>query len=443
MGPTAQKTTNWLLVGCMLFAAYLVYDGFAFLLNPYSGRISTFACKTDARERTLCTVTIYGLRDTYRRTFTAHEFVQAVFFLNLYGSSSDTTYGITILTQDEKINYIYAINPPGNLEQKADQINALFETGEPVPDTLIVNNGFDPSLYRRGVLIVLSMLLAWYTTRTGRSWLVFARSRLGQRKGFWSFTVYWAKWNFAVRLIFYLATLFIIGISAFEYSNFYADFASACPMIVRGNPEYAQFPWISLLGLYPLITILVLKAIHQRQLLARVNINLPARWVAAPLVASPLLVALAPQLSCIDCFSLKYLMAGLAVGFEEMTLVALVAYFILVGGLQWLALRKQLSFSFGWLIMPLINAALPVIFSVLLTSTLWYTLGPGNSVGLFFCLIGLLLISLIANEIIPGMYLSWLVNRKYKRLAQQEARQHEQAAEESLPPFSGSYDAST
>ena len=93
--------------------------------------------------------------------------------------------------------------------------------------------------------------------------------------------------------------------------------------------------------------------------------------------------------------------------------------------------------------MPLINAALPVIFSVLLTSRLWYTLGPGNSVGLFFCLIGLLLISLIANEIIPGMYLSWLVNRKYKRLAQQEARQHEQAAEESLPPSSGSYDAST
>ena len=62
---------------------------------------------------------------------------------------------------------------------------------------------------------------------------------------------------------------------------------------------------------------------------------------------------------------------------------------------------------------------------------------------LFLSLIGLLLIALIANEVIPGMYLSWLVNRKYKRLAQQEARQHEQAAEESLPPFSGSYDAST
>jgi hypothetical protein len=275
--------------------------------------------------------------------------------------------------------------------------------------------------------------LAWYTARTGRSWLVFARSRLGQRKGFWSFTVYWAKWNFAVRLIFYLATFFILGISAGRYWNLMADFAIACPIVVMGNAQYAQFPWISLLGLYPLITILVLKAIHQRQLLARVNINLTAGWVAAPLVASPLLVALAPQLTCDECLSLKYLIAGLVVGFEEMTLVALVAYFILVGGLQWLALRKQLSFSFGWLIMPLINVALPVIFFVLITSMMWDTLYRGNYAVLFLSLIGLLLITLIANEVIPGMYLSWLVNRKYKRLAQQEARQHEQAAEELLP----------
>ena len=433
MRPTAQKTTNWLLVGCMLFAAYLVCDGFAFLLNPYSGRISTFACKTDARERTLCTVTIYGLRETYRRTFTAHEFVQAVFFKPYPSISSDMTYGITIRTQDEIINYIYAINPPGNLEQMANQINVLFVADEPVPDTLIVNNGFNAGLYGRGFLIVLSLLLAWYTTRTGRSWLVFARSRLGQRKGFWSFTVYWAKWNFAVRLIFYLATFFILGISAFKYSNLMADFASACPVVVMGNAQYAQFPWISLLGLYPLITILVLKAINQRQLLARVNINLPAGWVAAPLVASPLLVALAPQLTCDDCLGLKYLMAGVAGDYEEMTLVALVAYFILVGGLQWLALRKQLPCSFGWLIMPLINAALPIFFLVLLARMIWDTLGSGNSVGLYLGTIGMLLISLIANEIILGMYLSWLVNRKYKRLAQQEARQHEQAAEESLP----------
>jgi len=433
MQPTAQKTTNWLLVGCLLFAAYLVYDGFAFLLTPSSGRISTFACKTDARERTLCTVTIYGLRDTYRRTFTAHEFVQAIVLVHYTGASGDETYGITILTQDEKINYIYAINPPGNLEQKARRINALFAAGEPVPDTLIVNNGFNPSLYRRGILIVLGLLLAWYTTRTGRSWLVFARSRLGQRKGFWSFTVYWAKWNFAVRLLFYLATFFIIGIGVVRYSNYSPDFASACSAVVRGNAQYAQFPWISLLGLYPLITILVLKAINQRQLLARVNINLPAGWVAAPLVASPLLVALAPQLTCTDCFSLKYLMTGLTVGFEEMTVVALVAYFILVGGLQWLALRKQLSCSFGWLIMPLINAASAIALYIYLTSGAWDVISREKYAVLYFSLIGLLLIALIANEVIPGMYLSWLVNRKYKRLAQQEARQHEQAAEELLP----------
>ena len=298
---------------------------------------------------------------------------------------------------------------------------------------MIVNNGFNPSLYRRGILIVLGLLLAWYTTRTGRSWLVFARSRLGQRKGFWSFTVYWAKWNFAVRLLFYLATFFIIGIGVVKYSNFSADFAIACPGVVMGNAQYAQFPWISMLGLYPLITILMLKAIHQRQLLARVNLSPTAGWVAAPLVASPLLVALAPQLTCDECFSLKYLMAGLVVVFEEMTLVTLLAYFILVGGLQWLALRKQLSFSFGWLIMPLINVALPATFFVLLTRMFWDTYYRGNNAGLFLSLIGLLLIALIANDIMPGMYLSWLVNRKYKRLAQQEARQHEQAAEESLP----------
>jgi hypothetical protein len=319
-------TQYWLFSASLLIAAYMLVDGFAFLLNPYSGRVSTFACKTNSQDRTLCTVTIYGLRDVYRRSFTAEEFYQAVVIAQYTGDSWDTTYGISILTTDESINYIYRIYPGGNLESKARRTNDLFVDGEPVPQTLIVNFGLDPSFYRRIFLVILAFGLAWNSRRTGRYWLEFDQYYLDQRREFWPFMLSWAGRNYLVKLGFYLATGLIFGFGFFKYANYMGDFVSACWGVFSRDPQLSQFPWGHILCLYPLIAILTMQALLQKQLLARVNIRISSWWIAAPLLSSFVVPIFSPRLISDDCQLLKYLMSGLIESYDAPISTALVVF---------------------------------------------------------------------------------------------------------------------
>ena len=153
-------------------------------------------------------------------------------------------------------------------------------------------------------------------------------------------------------------------------------------------------------------------------MLKQAGILVSAWWTLAPLIASPLFLVtpLSSYLSCEDCFSLKYLLAGLF-AFDSLLMTGLVAYFLISGLLQWLALRKALPGSGGWVIMPLVNAMLvvPVMigyrdFMIMLT------LGPDYYMNLRFFSYHLpallILLTILISEIIPALYISWVITHR-------------------------------
>jgi hypothetical protein len=399
--PLIQRTRNWLFVASLIIIAYLLMDGFAYLLNPYSGRISTFSCRTDSHDQTFCTVTIYGIREIYRRTFPAEDFYQAVVITHSTGNTGQATYGILIATTQEKIDYIPAYQTEDTLENKARRINDLFVEGEKVPPTLKIHIGFNSSIYRRAILLVFALMFAFHVNPTEASFPKFDSTRIGQRRAFLPFAIYWAKYNIFVRLSFYLMIFIILGFFSFGYPGEQADFVRACGYVFNLNPEYAEFPWGQLLCYYPLLTILVLQALVQRQLLASVQIKVSAWWVAAPVLASVSLVVLSPQIIDYECHILKYLMSGYF-EYDPPTFNRLAIYFLCVGFIQWLVLCRRQSLSIGWVLMPLINAMLVAAAYVGLDSSLvayedFEWLRP---------------LSLLASELIPALYMAWLVSRK-------------------------------
>jgi hypothetical protein len=398
---------NWLFTASLIIIVYLVIDGFTFLLNPYSGRISTFACKTDAETGTLCTVTIYGLREIYRKSFTPDEFFRAVVIKNYPGDSWDTTYGLTIQTKTENINYLYHIHPPAKPARVAHQINDLFVDGHVVPDTFIITNGLDASIYRRGFLILLVIGLAWLAARLevtrfkGDLPIQLYSSKL------WPFMRYWIGVDVIARLGFYLTTPFIIGCSVYRYSNAMYDFCTGCRGVFIREPGLTQFPWAHLLCVYPLVLILVMQSLLQRQLLARANIKLSAWWVTAPLLASVVLPLLSPSLTCDDCVTLKYLMAGFVADYESSVLITLLVYFLLVGLLQFIVCRKKIPCSILWIIMPPVNA--------LFVSLPWLVSDTYYRHMTATILVVMILLALIVSIALPALTISWLVNRMARR----------------------------
>ena len=393
---------HWLITVCLIVAGYMIIDGFTFMLNPYSGRISTFACKTTSPTGTLCTVTIYGLREVYRRSFTPAEFFRAVVLWNYPGDSYDITYGLTILTIDGEVSYIPRIHPPGRLEQKARQINDLFVEGEPVSDTLIVNLALDLSQFRRLFIILLALGLAWYVSRVDMSWFWFDQPVRVERRSFWPIVQSWAGVDVLIRIGFYLAVAGVMGCGAGSHMNSIFDFTSGCFGVFLSEPQLSQFPWGHLLCVYPLVFLLVMQALWQRKLLARLNIKVSTWWVAAPFLATLVIPILSPGLTWNDCVTFKYLMAGYADIVSSPASAALIVYFLLVGLVQWAVFRKQLPRAIIWVIMPLINAML-VLLPWLAFDT--YEVSPGN-------VILLILLALILSVMIPALTMSWLVNRK-------------------------------
>jgi hypothetical protein len=391
-----------LMAACLIIAAYMILDGLTFMLNPFSGRISTFACKTADQTGTLCTVTIYGLREIYRKSFTPDEFFRAIVIRTEPGVSGKESYGVTIQTLNETINYIYHINPPAGMQQKASQINSLFADGAPVPDTLMVHLGLDSSIYRRIFFILLTLGMAWFVSRINPPSFWTVSSIKVHRNRLKTLVYSWMGADFLVRLGFILITAFIFGCNIYYYSVYLDDFVSACRGVYYWEPQLFQFPWGYLLCLSPLIFILVMQALLHRQLLARLNINVSAWWIAAPLLAVPVLPVITPDLICNDCWELKYLMVGLVQDYEAPINTALVAYFLLLGLIQWLVLRKELPRSIAWIPMPLINAMLVLLAYLVFDYTL-----PEPGI-----LVALILLTIIIGMLIPALTMSWLVIRK-------------------------------
>lgn len=399
-----KKTKTLLLAVFLIFTAYLIYDSFIYFLNPYSGRISTLECKENFQEQSICTVTIYGVRDTYRREFQAEDFQKAIRISNVHGTSDTWACGVSIVTSKEQINFVHQNQKCHIADEVAGQINKLFISGGYAPSARNIQIGFNSSFYRRGILLVAVLLLAFLTSRS-RRFVPVSDVTHNVAGRFRQFAFYWFRSNFLVRLFFYLAIAFILAIWSFWYPTAQADFTRSCGHVFRYCYECPQFPFNYLLCVYPLLTILVIQALVQRQLLINSKVSVSMWWVAAPVLASFSLMILSPELTCNDCQLLKYLMSGILSDFDAQIRFDLIIYFLIVGLIQWLVICRNLSSSVGWVIMPLINAMLVTLSYMFL----YYS----------EMVFGLLLIplTLIISDIIPGIHMSWLIHIKNNEAA--------------------------
>ncbi len=413
--PKKRLTQNWLTLIFSIFAAYWVLDSLVYFINPYSGRVSSLACDLDSLGQSICSITLYGVRGKVQYQFKAEEFQKAIRISNPHSTSDTWACGVSIITDNGPLNFVLHTQKCHIQEELAQRINQSFNTGAYKPQFRITHIGFSPSFIRRGIILLGGWLLLTAMARFGFR-LPIPRPMLVGRPAFWSFTWAWARSNFLVKVFFYLAIAFVLAIWNPNYPGAAADLITGNYQIAQQCPACAAFPIINLLCLYPLLAILVIQAIVQRQFLLDLKITVPYWWVTATLVASLPLLIIYPNLSGGDCQQLKYLLIGLIPDWGAPIGYALVAYFLVIGCIQWLLLRRQIPRSFAWLLMPLINAMLLLGACYAIYYWDYYYTPAGGAMKLYLILY---LGALVASEIVPAMCMSWLVRTKIEAATNQ------------------------
>ena len=405
-----QKPVNWLWVAYAIFAGYLILDGLAYLASPYSGRISRLDCKPDPTGETVCTVTIYGIRQVYRRSFLANQFVEALVIHNYTGDSADTTYGITLLLNTaEKINFIHPYQNWEVIQRKAQQVNDLFVDLMPVISASITFMGVKSSNLVRPLLILLGLFYVLRRSRRGKPWPQHTAISRGQKNAVWRFAFYWAETNFVVRAFFIVLIMLMFAVCRLIDSREPGLLSLRCIYQPCPGGCMGDRLWGPLLCFSAFWAMLLLKAVVQRQMLIYINVPVSILWTIAPVAASLPLWVVAPQMSTTDCTSVMYLL----VIFKQFTVViGLVVYFLILGFLQWLALRRALAGAHAWVIMPLVNTLLHelILLLIILVRNLSSTAYPPSYIISVSSVIALP--ALVISEFIPALYISWLVNRR-------------------------------
>ena len=396
LDPRQPETKNWLVVFYLVFASYLLYDGAVFLLSPDSGRIRTFVCAPDATQQNICTVTIYGFRQIYRRSFPAEEFIGAHVTM-----ACCTVHGITFSTRQGKIEFIPTIESGSYIYPIAKEINDQFIDGRPTPTLSVTYNGLSPLLYWRGVPLILGLGILLLGRRARRPWFGFDATRLSQARGYALFAIYWARNNFLFLLLFSL-----------NITGGWASIRSICPMVMPGIDRYCAFSTSYLLCFYPLAALLLLRSLVQMHMLTRLGLRISLGWLAAPLLASALPMVVAPQFTSDQCQSLAFPIFGLFGDPGIRLVIGVAGYYLLTGLIQWLVLRRHLRTAVAWVFMPLIQASLPVLMGMmvsrisnpsLLNDLGWFIFPAGIA---FFLLV------MFTAELVPGLCMSWLVRRQ-------------------------------
>ena len=405
-----QKPVNWLWVAYAIFAGYLILDGLAYLASPYSGRISRLACEPDSTHSSVCTVTIYGIRQIYRRSFPADQFVEALVIQNYTGDSADTTYGITLLLNTaEKINFIHPYQNWEVIQRKAQQVNDLFVDLLPVVSASITFMGVKSSNLVRPLLILLGLFYVLMRSRRGKPWPKRTAISRGQKNALWKFAFCWAGTSFLVVALFaffILIVLAVCGLIDLKESGIWNATCFYVPCLGGCWENGFLGAWLCF---HALIALLLLKAVVQRQMLTIIGVPVSVWWIIAPAAASIILLAAASQVSLNDCALLIFLLIYFI---DYPAMIGLVIYLLCLGLIQYLALRRKLAGALGWMFMPLVNIMLPMgIFSIvfLLRHLSGVNYSSLNNLEILFRWI---LPALIASELIPALYISWLVNRR-------------------------------
>lgn len=419
---------NWVFSAFLVFTAYILLDGAAYVFNPYFGRVSTLSCRFDTQGRSLCTVTIYGFREIYRRSFEAEDFYTAARVDYSHGTSDTWTCGITLVTTAAgKIGFVHPYQPCGKIESAIDRVNRLFESGGPAPVGSVLYIGFNSSLYRRLLLLLVGLYaaLSWHKWRWMDRLARFDLSARGRSPAA-RLGLAWWQTNLLTRVFFFLSVFFI---SAF-WSNWYpyeqADFFSFCFQTLEKYCRACQaFPLGSLLCLYPFLAFTTFQAVVQRKFLQGRQFHISGWWIAAPALASlPLIFLLAwggasGNFVCKDCISLRSIFSGWLIPdeytFTLPAVIGLLAYLLLAGFVQALAWRRKPRLAWNWSLVPLVGTVAGLLPGTLLMGFYYLSWTASNvfykypqSLLLYG---GVLLFTFLLQDSFSGLYLAWIKGR--------------------------------
>jgi hypothetical protein len=406
------KIKTWLFVAYIIMAAYLILDGAVYMITPYSGRISTLICRENEQGASECKITIYGFKEIYQRSFLIRNVRYVEKIDDWHGMSERHVCGIVIKTFSDDFRFVDSYQGCGKITKTVEKINDLFDLGDYSPAKRIIYIGFNSSLYRRVFLLVLGLLIA---LRWGTSWsLVPAQITFqvdNKRAAFRHFTFSWWKTNTLLKVCFYLSNLFFSGLwvwwsptkqGSFSYAyNFGRD-----PLNLGANWCGTSFG--ILLCLYPLMAYAIMQAYIQWKFL-REKLHISGWWIAAPMIASLSLVfGLPAALTSQECSALKFLLFGIKLNYGNSAIFwNLVIYLLLVGGIQWLVLRRRLSYSIGWIVIPLINASIVPMYYRVIQNFPYSLLGPFAQRAII-----MIFVFFVVGEMITSIYLSWVIYSK-------------------------------
>jgi hypothetical protein len=405
--PLVPKLKSWVFVAYIIMAAYLIVDGAVYLTTPYSGRISTLICSENEQGYPSCTTTIFGFKEIHQRSFLVKNVIRAIAIHDWHGSSDQHVCGISIKTYSNIFGFVHPYQRCRKITKTVEKINDMFTLGDYSHTKRIIYFGFNSSLYRRAfLLVVLFIILRW-----GRPWSLVPMQIHSQennfRTAFKLFATSWWKTNILLKVFFYLSIFFVSGYWAFWAPTEQGDFCRAYNF--WGDPCNFCVSWYGtsfevLLSLYPLIAFAILQAYVQWKFL-REKLPITGWWIAAPIIASFTLVfGLPADLPYGGCSDLKHLLSGVSLFLVDSPIAwNLVIYLLLVGGIQWLVLCSRLSYSSGWIFMPLINVSLVSIFYLFFQN--FHNLSTIVGLTLF-------LVILILAEFIPSVYLPWVMYSK-------------------------------
>jgi hypothetical protein len=402
---STKENKSWVLIIFLIFAIYLLIDLVVFQFSPYSGRFSTLVCIPDEQEQVQCTATLYGWKEKKYHTFLASEYKKAVELWHFPGASSDSLVcGLKLLTMTGRFKLVHGVQPCWKVRWLEKRITQHFDKNPSSP-FFIIYNGLNYSVYTRLMILIGGGFLLWHK----REWLEDRITTRNQGAGLKILLINWLKLNISLKVVLYLIVLIINGAWAlygYAYQN--GTLFRVCPgtkslgwfLGERANPS---MPY--LIGLYPLMSFTTIQGIIQWKFI-RSKIDLSRLWIAAPAIASIALVfGINADTTCGDLQTLQNIPSGFWINIYTELLPNIILYILILGFIQWLTLRKQLSHSIGWILIPGFTSML-VPLGFLLTELS----GPMS----YLLVIPFLLMLFFAAEAAQAAYLSWLVNKKRK-----------------------------
>ena len=191
--PSSCLIKSLLLTINLFFILFSIVNLLVFLRSPGSGRLSTLVCSPDDQGRSLCTVTITGVREIYREYFWADDFLNTYYYNNDHfsleqaarrgvpayftwgedisgiASSSDAVCSLSFLTKSRVVDFIPPYQSCDKVYDANDQIAAAFVGDQPA--IRIRFNGYSPSILWRIVLLSIAVVLlagqfaSWFIRR--------------------------------------------------------------------------------------------------------------------------------------------------------------------------------------------------------------------------------------------------------------------------------------